>query len=223
MYCSNCGKKLTNEAANFCFYCGAQVVRPAVQPEPAEVIKPEETGQTTLFEAPVQENAQGEPVQEAPSPASSETDFTAPTEEVQPQSEESAYVAPEMQPSGEAVIKAEPAPNFNAASMPQQPAVQKRKYNGTLWMILNIVIGVLCCMVYCIPFFTGTVGAIFGGLSASEYKKNNQSLASTYGMVSMILFIVGASIALLCLVLIIVAFATSVSLMEDFAYSYFLP
>lgn len=69
---------------------------------------------------------------------------------------------------------------------------------GTLWMVLNIVLTLLCCSVLSI------IGIIFGAMAMSKFNNGVYAEAKSNANVSKILFIIGLILGVLSLVGVII-------------------
>jgi len=95
---------------------------------------------------------------------------------------------------------------YVASGVYVQSVPNKRKYNGILWMILNIFVSILGISTNFTPLLVGITGAVFGGKCMKENKKNNYFPASIYGSVSMTMFFVGFAAAFVPISLELIGF-----------------
>lgn len=84
------------------------------------------------------------------------------------------------------------APGYSSAPAPEPPP---ERINAGLWMGLNIASTLLCCLIL------GIIGIVFGALGMSAYNRGDYADAKSKADTSKVLFIVGASIGALFLVI----------------------
>lgn len=137
---------------------------------------------TPLEQAPA---APQQPV--APMPAAIQQ-FNSPQQPIPPQP---AFVPP---------VYTAPAETYSAPASSYQGPDLQTKNSATLWLILNIVALILCCPGF---LFSG-IGIVFAALGMGSYNKGDYEGMKQKSKISMWLFIVGAVLGLLGLILSVV-------------------
>jgi hypothetical protein len=108
------------------------------------------------------------------------------------------------------------APTYdNAYTSPAAPAAEA-KNSSTLWLILNIVLTVLCCP---FSFIFSVIGIIFAAMGMSSFNKGDFEDMKKKSKISMIMFIVGAAIGLILMIITIVVIITSGALANYSSYN----
>ncbi len=114
---------------------------------------------------------------------------------------------PAVEPTVETPVDTAPAEPTEAPAAPQadayvytEPAASAapaESNKATLWLILNIVTTVLCCLTNIFSI----IGIVFAAIGMSSYKKGDYEDMKKKAKISMILFIVGIAVGVLMLIL----------------------
>lgn len=136
----------------------------------------------------------GSPLAQAP-----EAQAAAPEETAAPAVTEEPVVETAPVTAGEPAPQAAPAQSADAYAYtaPAAPAAPTESNKATLWLILNIVATVLCCLMNIFSI----IGIIFAGIGMSSYNKGDYEDMKKKSKIAMILFIVGIAGGVLTLIL----------------------
>lgn len=130
------------------------------------------------------------------SPLASQSVPEAPPVE-EPAVEPTAETPVDSAPVGAPEAPAAPQADAYAYTEPAASAAPAQSNKAMLWLILNIVTTVLCCLTNIFSI----IGIVFAAIGMSSYKKGDYEDMKKKAKISMILFIVGVAAGVLMLIL----------------------